>query len=160
MKARINFYGLAGDITQQASKLQQAIVQTGIETSLFELIKIRASQINGCAYCLNMHNLEARQHGETEQRLYVLAAWRESSLFTPRERAALAWTEAVTLVSTHGAAEAQFAELKQHFTEAEIAAVTSQIAMINFWNRVAISGGFIHPSEEKARTAKAQPVPT
>src|ERR1700732_2245951 len=102
MKHRINFYQAAPDTLKALSALEAQIQGSGLEQSLIELVKTRASQINGCAFCINMHTQEARKQGETEQRLYLLNAWRESPVYTDRERAALAWTEAVTLVSeTH-----------------------------------------------------------
>jgi AhpD family alkylhydroperoxidase len=114
-------------------------VEAEIERPLFELVKIRASQINGCAYCIDMHTKDARAAGETEQRLYALSAWRETPFFTDRERAALEWTEAVTRVAdthvpddVHGRAAAQF-------TEAELVALTFAVVVINSWNRLAIS---------------------
>ena len=110
------------------------------------LIKTRASQINRCAYCLHMHTREARQAGETEERLYLLGAWRESPLFTTRERAALAWTEALTLLANAGAPDALYAEVAASFSEAERVALTMAIGTINAWNRVAVGFGLVHPS--------------
>ena len=111
----------------------------GLEASLAHLVKVRASQLNGCANCLNMHNQEARRDGETEQRLYVLAAWREAPLFSDRERAALAWTEALTLIATKGAPdEATLADLAAQFSEEEQVGLTLLINAINGWNRIAV----------------------
>jgi AhpD family alkylhydroperoxidase len=110
----------------------------GIERSLLHLVKMRASQINGCAYCLDMHSKDARAEGETEQRLYTLDAWRETPFFSPRERAALAWTEALTLISKTHAPDDVFDELSAHFSEREIADLTLAIGAINTWNRFAI----------------------
>lgn len=121
--------------------LEQYIRQCGLEQPLIELIKMRASQINGCAYCLDMHSKDARAAGETEQRLYVLNAWREAPFYTPRERAALAWTEAVTLIGEHGASQALQAEVREHFSEKELVDLTMVIVTINGWNRLAISLG-------------------
>ena len=102
MKPRMNFYQAAPDTMKALMALEEQIQSTGLEKSLIELVKIRASQINGCAFCINMHTEDARKRGETEQRIYLLNAWRESPLYTDRERAALAWTESVTLISeTH-----------------------------------------------------------
>jgi AhpD family alkylhydroperoxidase len=102
MKARMNFYQAAPDTIKALVAVENEIAASGLEQSLIELVKTRASQINGCAYCINMHTEDARKHGETEQRLHLLNAWRESPLYSERERAALAWTEALTLVSeTH-----------------------------------------------------------
>jgi AhpD family alkylhydroperoxidase len=109
------------------------------EPSLIELVKMRASQINGCAFCLDMHSKDARAHGETEQRLYALNAWRETPFFTERERAALAWTEAVTLVSEGHVPDAVYEEARQQFSEEELVNLTMAIVTINGWNRVAIA---------------------
>lgn len=122
----------------------------GLEQSLFELVKMRASQMNGCAYCLDMHSKDARQAGETEQRLYLLNAWRESPLYTPRERAALGWTESLTRVAETGAPDADFQALLPHFTAEEIANLTTLIGMINLWNRLAIGTRAQHPVQAVA----------
>jgi AhpD family alkylhydroperoxidase len=110
----------------------------GLEPSLMELVKMRASQINGCAYCLDMHSKDARAAGETEQRLYVLNAWEESPFYTDRERAALAWTEALTRVAETHAADEAFAKVREHFNDKEIVYLTLAIVAINGWNRFAI----------------------
>jgi AhpD family alkylhydroperoxidase len=120
-------------------QLERATASAGLERSLHELIKLRASQINGCAYCIDMHTKDARAAGETEQRLYMLDAWREAPLYTARERAALAFTEAVTLVTDGHVPDGAYEEVAREFTEAEIAALILAIAVINVWNRVAIS---------------------
>jgi AhpD family alkylhydroperoxidase len=117
--------------------------QCGLEESLIELVKMRASQINGCAFCLDMHSRDARKNGETEQRLYVLPAWRETDLFSDRERAALEWTEALTLVSQTHAPDAAYAAATAQFNDAELANLTLLIGTINTWNRIAI--GFRMP---------------
>lgn len=111
----------------------------GLEPALVELVKMRASQINGCAYCLDMHSKDARAAGETEQRLYALTAWRETPFFTDRERAALEWTEAVTLVSQNHVPDDVFEYVRRHFTEGELINLTLAVIGINSWNRVAIS---------------------
>jgi len=110
----------------------------GLEPRLMHLVKMRASQINGCVYCLDMHSREARRAGETEQRLYLLDAWEEASIYSPRERAALAWTDAVTRIADTHAPDATFAPLREHFSEKEIVDLTMLIGMINLWNRLAI----------------------
>ena len=110
-----------------------------LEPSLLELVKMRASQINGCAYCLDMHSKDARASGETEQRLYALNAWRETPFFTDRERAALAWTEAVTEVSQTHVPDSVYDEVRQRFTEEELVNLTLAVATINAWNRLAIA---------------------
>jgi AhpD family alkylhydroperoxidase len=120
-------------------------VGAGIEPSLLELVKIRASQINGCANCIHMHTLDARKHGETEERIYLLSAWRESPLYTDRERAALAWTEALTLLSETQAPDDVYQALKAQFTEEEEVKLTLMIVAINSWNRIAVGFRFVHP---------------
>jgi len=110
-----------------------------LDHQLFELVKIRASQINGCAYCIDMHTKDARQAGETEQRIYALNAWRETPFFTDRERAALAWTEAVTRVGDTHVPDDVFALVKAHFTDGELVALTMGVVVINGWNRLAVS---------------------
>ncbi|MBB4097147.1 carboxymuconolactone decarboxylase family protein [Sphingomonas kyeonggiensis] len=109
-----------------------------LEHSLLELVKIRASQINGCANCLNMHTADARKAGESEQRIYLLSAWHEAPCYTPRERAALAWTDAMTLVSTARAPQAIYEELAFEFTQEEQVQLTLMINVINGWNRLAV----------------------
>lgn len=119
--------------------VQEYVDECGLEHSLLELIKTRASQLNGCAYCIDMHTKDARAQGETEQRLYGLSAWHEAPFYTDRERAALAWTEAVTLISeTHGPDDV-FAQAQAQFTEAELVNLTLAVIAINGWNRLAIS---------------------
>ena len=116
-----------------------AEVETKLERPLFELVKIRASQINGCAYCLDMHTKEARLAGETEQRIYALNAWRETPFFSDRERAALEWTEAVTRVADTHVPDEIYERVKTQFDEAEVVALTFAIVVINSWNRLAVS---------------------
>jgi AhpD family alkylhydroperoxidase len=117
----------------------KVLAEHGLEPSLIELIKIRASQMNGCAYCIDMHTKDARAAGETEQRIYALSAWRETPFFTPRERAALAWTEAITNIQQGHASDEVYEEVRPAFTEAELTKLTLSIAYINAWNRVAIA---------------------
>ena len=129
---------------------------SGLETSLLELVRMRASQINGCAFCLDMHSKDARAAGETEQRLYCLPAWRESPFYSEREQAALAWTEAVTLVSEGHVPDEVFEQARKHFSEEELTHLTLAIVTINGWNRFAIAfravpgayqPGSIHPKK-------------
>jgi len=126
-----------------------------LEQSLLELVRMRASQINGCAYCLDMHSKDARANGETEQRLYALNAWRETPFFTDRERAALAWTEAVTLVSETHVPDSVYAEARDRFTEEELVNLTLAIAAINSWNRLAISFRAVPGEYQPARHSAA-----
>ena len=116
-----------------------AAASQGMDKRLFTLVEIRASQINGCAYCIDMHTKEARASGETEQRIYALSAWRETPFFTARERAALEWTEAVTLVSETHVPDEVYARVAQHFDEAEMVALTFAVVVINSWNRLSVS---------------------
>jgi AhpD family alkylhydroperoxidase len=122
----------------------------GLEPSLLELVKMRASQINGCAYCLDMHSKDARRRGETEQRLYLLNGWRESPLYTERERAALAWTEALTLIAETHAPDEVYEQVRAQFTEAEVVNLTTAIGVINLWNRLMIALRAPHPVTVKA----------
>ena len=131
-----------------------------IEPSLLELIKMRASQINGCAYCIDMHSKDARAEGETEQRLYALSAWRETPFFSERERAALAWTEAVTLVSEGHVPDEVYAEARERFTEEELVNLTMAVVTINGWNRLSVAfravPGQYQPAERRpVETEKA-----
>ena len=133
-------YGRTSPAGLQAMLALNHFVETcGLEHSLLELVKTRASQINGCAYCVDMHTIDARAAGESEQRLYLLSAWREAPVYTERERAALAWTEAVTLVSSSQVPTPVFEEARRHFTEAELVNLTWAIVVINGWNRMAVS---------------------
>jgi AhpD family alkylhydroperoxidase len=138
MEARLDYAKLASDAMRALYSLGAYLAKCGLEHALLELVKIRASQINGCAYCIDMHTKDARAAGETEQRIYALNAWRETPFFTDRERAALAWTEAVTLIG-EGVTDALFAEAREQFSEKELADLTWAVAAINAWNRVSIS---------------------
>jgi len=129
-----------------------------LEPSLIELVKMRASQVNGCAYCIDMHSKDARAEGETEQRLYALSAWRETPFFTDRERAALAWTEAVTLITEGHVSDAVYEEAKQRFSDEELVNLTLVVITINGWNRIAIPfrmvPGEYQPSAHKTEGGK------
>lgn len=130
----------------------EAALQAGpLEPKLLHLVKLRASQINGCAFCLEMHTREARAAGETEARLYLLNAWRESPLYTARERAALEWVEAVTLVSVEHVPDAAWKAVQAEFTDKEIVDLTVAIGMINVWNRLAVSFRLAHPVQQETR---------
>src|SRR5215468_3257951 len=140
MESRLDFQKSSPGVYQAMSGLEAQVRRFWHkEPLLLELIKMRASQINGCAYCLDMHSLDARAVGETEQRLYTLDAWEETPFFTERERAALAWTEAVTLLSETHVPDDVYEETKKHFSEKEIVDLTLAVGMINMWNRLAIS---------------------
>lgn len=145
MKERLDPWKVAPKFMDAVLTMEKTAASSGLEHSLYELVKTRASQINGCAYCLHMHTKDARKAGETEERLYLLPAWRESSLYTPRERAALAWTESLTLISKKYAADEDYEELCKHFDEKERVALTLAISTINTWNRFAIAFRTQHP---------------
>lgn len=139
MEPRIDYKAAPSGALQALSAIDRYVRQSGLEPALVELVKMRASQINGCAYCLDMHSKDARDAGETEQRLHALIAWRETPFFTDRERAALEWTEAVTLVSQNHVPDDVFEYVRRHFTEGELINLTLAVIGINSWNRVAIS---------------------
>ncbi len=130
---------LGSELGRAMLGLSAASEAAGLERTLLHLVKIRASQMNGCAYCLDMHTKDARLLGETEQRLYALAAWREAPFYTDRERAALEWTEAVTRVGDTRVPDATFEQVRQHFSDDELVALTFAIVVINSWNRLAVS---------------------
>jgi AhpD family alkylhydroperoxidase len=139
MESRLNPFKVAPKGYQAISALQAYVDSCGLERPLLELVKMRASQINGCAYCLDMHSKDARALGETEQRLYVLNAWRESPFYTERESAALEWTEAVTLIAESHVPDDVYERVKRQFSDDELANLTLAIATINSWNRLSIS---------------------
>jgi AhpD family alkylhydroperoxidase len=140
MEPRINFYKTSPEGIKAMRGLEHYINQSsGLEPSLREIVKVRASQINGCAYCIDMHTKDARAAGETEQRLYGLHAWRETPFYTERERAALEWTEAVTLVADGHVPDEVFFRVRQYFGEEDLVNLTLAIVAINGWNRLAIA---------------------
>jgi AhpD family alkylhydroperoxidase len=130
---------VAPEAYRAMSGLQQFVNSSGIEDALLHLIYLRASYINGCAYCVDMHTKDARAAGETEQRLYAVPVWRETPFFTPRERAALAYTETVTRIGDAGVPDDVYAEAREHFDEAALVALTVAIITINGWNRLSVS---------------------
>jgi AhpD family alkylhydroperoxidase len=139
MTPRLNPFAAAPQHMQSWLEWGQGLLKTsGLEESLMELVKIRASQINQCTHCLQMHTAEARKKGETEERIYLLDAWRGSRLYSDRERAALAWTEALTLVAETQAPDEVYNEVTKHFTEEEVAKLTLVIVAINGWNRIQV----------------------
>lgn len=131
-------YALQPVLRQSLTALGKAAEEAGIEPLVIELVKLRASQINGCAFCLHMHAADARKLGERQERLDVLGAWREAGCFTPREQAAIGWTEALTRIAKHEAHDAAYEAVAANFSEAEIAGLTAAILAINGWNRLAI----------------------
>jgi AhpD family alkylhydroperoxidase len=155
MEQRINFGKVAPDGISALLGLEKYIRRSGLEPALLDLVKMRASQINGCAYCLDMHSKDARARGETEQRLHVLPAWREAPFYSERERAALAWTEALTRISENDVPDALYAETCRHFSEKEVVDLSLAIVAINGWNRLAIPFRSPVGSYQPAATAAA-----
>ncbi|MEP6945570.1 MAG: carboxymuconolactone decarboxylase family protein [Acidobacteriota bacterium] len=139
MEKRLDYSSAAPGSAQAMYKLEKFVKESGLEDSLLELIKTRVSQINGCAFCLDMHTKDARARGETEQRLYALNAWRETPFFTDRERAALAWAETVTLVAETHVPDSEYGSAREQFDEGELVNLTMAVIAINGWNRLAIS---------------------
>lgn len=147
MQARLDPFQACPELMQAMLQLEERVRGAGLEPSLINLVKLRASQINGCAFCVHMHATHARAAGETEERLYLVVAFRESPLFTPRERAALIWTESLTLLAQTGAPDSDYAELAEHFTESERVKLSMLIVAINGWNRLAVGFRKIHPTK-------------
>ena len=141
MTRRLDYRAASPDALAAMMNVERYARGSGLESTLLELVKTRASQINGCAYCLDMHSKDARAAGESEQRLYTLPAWRETPFFSDRERAALAWTEAVTRVADGGVPDALYRAAREQFSEKELVDLTMAIIAINGWNRLAISFG-------------------
>ncbi len=139
MKERFNLSKADPKAFDAMLNLEKYLAESGLDKILFELIKTRASQINGCAYCINMHVRDAMKIGETSQRLFLLDAWRETTLFTEKERSVLALTEAMTLIANNPVSDAVFDDAKNHLTNKEMAAVMMTIVTINAWNRIAIT---------------------
>ena len=149
MTPRLNPFSAAPAPMKAWLEYGQSVTRLGLEESLMELVKVRASQINGCAFCLDMHSAAARKQGETEQRLYLLDAWRESPLYSERERAALGWTEALTLLPETRAPDDVYGALKAQFSEEEQVTLTLLIVAINGWNRIQVGFRAVHPLEER-----------
>lgn len=141
MHARLNWAKAAPDAYKAMIALENAVTGSGLEPSLLELIRIRSSQLNGCAFCLDMHTADARKHGESERRIYTLSAWRETPFFSERERAALAWTEALTQLAGHEVSEALYDSVKAHFGDKEMVDLTLAVNAINSWNRIGVGFG-------------------
>ena len=139
MTRRIDHARVAPEAVRAMSGLETYVRRSGLEQQLVELVKLRASYMNGCSYCVDMHTKDARLAGETEQRLYAVPVWRETPFFTPRERAALAWTESVTALAVTGVPDEAYDDVRAHFSEEEIVALTMAIVAINGWNRIAVS---------------------
>jgi AhpD family alkylhydroperoxidase len=158
MKARIDLMRVNPGIIQAMLGLERQVRQAGLDQTLLELVRMRASQINGCAYCLDMHSKEARANGETEQRLYGLTAWRETPYYSARERAALEWTEALTLVSEGRVTDEVYERVREQLSEDEIVHLSLAIVSINGFNRLnvaarAVPGGYVAGSVAKLHAA-------
>ena len=157
MQARMDAAKAAPGAYRAMLQLSGYVEASGLEHSLLELVKTRASQINGCAHCIDMHTKDALAMGETAQRLFALSAWRETPFFTERERAALAWTEAVTLVHDGGVPDAVYEEARAHFGETELVNLTMAVIVINGWNRVAIPFRVVPGSYVSPHAANPEP---
>jgi AhpD family alkylhydroperoxidase len=147
MKVRLNHVNTSPGAMQAMMKLEGFIKTSGLDSKLYELIKIRASQINGCAYCLDMHTRDSRKMGETEQRIYLLSAWREAPFYSDKERVVLELTEAVTRISEQGVPQDLYERVRAHVDEGEYVAIIMAINTINAWNRIAISTGMFPDKE-------------
>ncbi|MCG3200717.1 MAG: hypothetical protein NFCOHLIN_00579 [Gammaproteobacteria bacterium] len=150
MRQRLDYKLASPEAFRAMLHTEHQVHESGLEAPLLELVKSRASQINGCAWCLDMHTKDARARGETEQRLYLLAAWREAPCYSERERAALAWTEAVTRIATHEVSDAVYEEARRHFDEKALVDLTLAIIAINGWNRMNVAfrtpvGDYVSP---------------
>jgi len=153
MKQRLHYHTVAPKAVEAMRGLQGYVDGTGLEHSLVELVKTRASQLNGCAYCVDLHTRDARKAGEREERLHAIAVWHESPFFTARERAALAWCEAVTLIARDHVPDAAFEEARAHFSEKELVDLTMAVIAINGWNRLAVSFRQMPALSTRAATA-------
>lgn len=155
MKARINYQAVAPEALSAMLSVERYVRESGLEDSLIELVKLRASQMNGCAFCIDMHTKDARTAGETEQRLYAVSVWWETPFFTERERAALAWTEAVTAVGQSHVDDKVYELARHQFSEEELVKLTMAVIAINGWNRLAVSfrtvpGSYHRPAADGA----------
>lgn len=151
MEARLDYWKASPQGIAAYRQLQAYVDRCGLDHRLMELVKTRASQLNGCAYCIDMHTKDARAGGETEQRLYALSAWRETPFFSERERAALAWTEAITLISHGSVPDALYEEARRHFSEKELVDLTLGLIAINGWNRLTVASR-TEPGSDRAQT--------
>lgn len=145
MKERLDAFAKAPQLMKAVLALNQAVQESGLERGLLHLIKLRASQINGCSYCVDMHSHEALADGDSPQRVLLVAAWRDSPLFTGRERTAFAWTEAVTRIADGGVPDALYAQALTQFSETELVKLTVAVSVINTWNRLSVAFHTQHP---------------
>jgi AhpD family alkylhydroperoxidase len=158
MKPRINYLRVSPRAMQAMMGLQNYVNESGLEHNLLELVKMRASQINGCAFCLDMHSKDARAAGETEQRLYMLSAWREAPLYSARERAALEWTEALTFLREGHVPDSVFDSVREHFSEEELVSLSLAVVAITGWNQLNVAfrteaGNYQVPARQAVRSA-------
>ncbi len=156
MRSRIEYIKAAPELLEAIQPLNEYVRNCGLEASLIDLVLIRASQINGCAYCIDMHTKDARARGETEQRIYELNAWRETPFYTDREMAALAWTEAVTLLTNGHVPDDVYEEARKWFSELELVNLTVAIGLINTWNRLSIAFRSVPGEYRASRAAGAE----
>tara|TARA_R100000365_G_scaffold3316_1_gene10718 strand:- start:490 stop:1020 length:531 start_codon:yes stop_codon:yes gene_type:complete len=152
MQPRLDFYAEARELMSAQVELKKAVDGCGLERGLIHLVNLRTSQINGCSYCVDMHSREARQEGESEQRVFLVSAWKESPLFSPRERAALAWAENIALISDRGVPDVLYEETLNHFTKSELAKLTIALGLMNTFNRLCIAFHAIHPVRKVEHT--------
>ncbi|WP_141589229.1 MULTISPECIES: carboxymuconolactone decarboxylase family protein [unclassified Myxococcus] len=157
MEQRLDFLQKSSNAYQAMLGLERFVRNCGLEHPLLDLVKTRASQLNGCAYCIDMHTKDARVAGETEQRLYALSAWRETPFYTERERAALEWTEALTLISQSDVTDELYDRVRQHFSEEELVSLTMAVITINGWNRIAIPFRSVPGSYQPPARAASHP---
>jgi AhpD family alkylhydroperoxidase len=150
MTTRLNYIQQAPELFKKFVDFNMQLKSGAIEESIADLIAIRASQINGCGFCVDMHNKQAKMHGERELRLYHVAIWRESTLFSPRERAALAWAEALTKLGEHGVSDETYERVRSELSEKELTDLTWQVMTINAWNRVNVAFRTVPGSSDKA----------
>lgn len=148
MKPRLNFYSAAPRLIGAVTTLNKAVEESGLDRRLLNLVNLRTSQINGCSFCVDRHSREARLAGESEQRIYLVSAWKESPLYTDRERAAFTWVETVTRISASGVPDQIYDSMLAHFSTDELVKLTVAIGMMNTWNRLCISFHAIHPVVE------------
>ncbi|WP_178024734.1 carboxymuconolactone decarboxylase family protein [uncultured Paenibacillus sp.] len=153
MKARMDHYQANPNVYQAMSRLERQVTESGLDRVLYELIKIRASQINGCAYCLDMHTTELRQLGDSEQRIALVSVWRESPCYTDREKAVLELTEAVTRIADDGVPQAVYDRIRSFFSEKETMDLIFAINVINCWNRIAITTGMFPGCRDEGKEA-------
>jgi AhpD family alkylhydroperoxidase len=153
MQARLNFYQASPESYEAVAALEKFVQTSGLEKRLIHLIKLRASIINGCAFCVDMHSKEARKSGLPEQWINLMSVWRESPVYDARERALLGWVDAVTNIAQTGIPDDAYEALKAHFTEEEMTKITVAIGTINVWNRLAVGFRSLHPIDEQAKAA-------